>query len=110
VQACREVHDAGDVVPRADVEEGGLVGRVERLDDDAAVGVGGEVLGERAGAVRGDDDGFAEVQQRPCGVRPDRAEAARDEDHLSRVSFTRSGAPYGPSPGRVLYRSAILWQ
>ena len=76
----REVHDAGDLVPLADVEEGGRVRGVHRLDDDTAVRLGGEVLGQPGGPVRGEHDGLAQVEQRPCGVRPDRTQAAGDED------------------------------
>jgi hypothetical protein len=75
------VHDAGDLVPLPDVEEGRLVGGVQRLDDDPAAGLVGEVLRQLAGPVRGEHDGFAQVEQCPCGVRPDRTQAAGNEDH-----------------------------
>src|SRR6185312_11547682 len=76
-----EVHDAGDLVPFPDVEEGRLVRGVKRLDDDPAAGFAGEVLGQRGGPVRGEDDGFPQVEHGPGGVRPDRTQAAGNEDH-----------------------------
>ena len=83
VAGRREVHDAGDLVPLADVEERRLVRGVQRLDDDPAVGLAGEVLGQVGGPVRGEHDRFAQVEQCPCGVRPDRAQAAGDENHCA---------------------------
>src|SRR4051812_7426005 len=81
VAARREVHDAGDLVPLPDVEEGRLVRGVQRLDDDPAAGLADQVLRQPGGPVRGEHDGFAQVEQGPCGVRPDRTQAAGNEDH-----------------------------
>jgi hypothetical protein len=50
--------------------------------------------------VRGEDDGFAQVEQCPCGVRPDGTQAAGDEDHRRRTVGTVCGS--------VLDGSAIL--
>ncbi len=58
-----------------------LVRGVQRLDDDPAVGLVGEVLGQPGGPVRGEHDGLAQVEQCPRGVRPDGTQAAGDEDH-----------------------------
>jgi hypothetical protein len=66
------VHDAGDLVPLPDVREGRLVCGVQRLDDDPAAGLAGEELRQLAGPVRGEHHGFSQVEQCPCGVRPDR--------------------------------------
>ena len=55
----REVHDAGNLVTLSDVEEGRLVRGVQRLDDDLAAGLVGEVLRQLGGPVRGEHDGFA---------------------------------------------------
>jgi hypothetical protein len=79
VAGRREVHDAGDLVPLPDTEEGRLVRGVQRLDDDPAAGLVGEVLRQLGGPVRGEHDGFAQVEQCPRGVRPDRTQAAGDE-------------------------------
>jgi hypothetical protein len=73
------VHDAGDLVPGPDVQERRLVRRVQRLDDDPAAGLVSEELGQLRGPVRCEHDGFAQVEQRPCGVRPDGTQAAGDE-------------------------------
>jgi hypothetical protein len=90
VAGRREVHDAGDLVPLPDVEEGRLVRGVQRLDDDPAAGLVGEVLRQLGGPVRGEHDGFAQVEQCPCGVRPDRTQAAGNEDHAHpSISFRR---------------------
>jgi hypothetical protein len=90
VAARREVHDTGDLVPLPDVEEGRLVRGVQRLDDDPAAGLAGQVLRQPGGPVRGEHDGFAQVEQGPCGVRPDRTQAAGNEDH-PRLSPSGSG-------------------
>ena len=37
--------------------------------------------GSSGGPVRGEHDGLAQVEQCPCGVRPDGTQAAGDEDH-----------------------------
>jgi hypothetical protein len=81
VAARREMHDAGDLVPLPDVEEGRLVRGVQRIDDDPAAGLVGEVLRQLGGPVRGEHDGFAQVEQCPCGARPDRTQAAGNEYH-----------------------------
>jgi hypothetical protein len=64
----REVDDAGDLVPPADVEEGREVGRVQRFDDHAPAALAGEVLGQAGGPVRGEHDGFAQIEQGTGGV------------------------------------------
>ena len=71
VAARREVHDAGDLVPLPDVEEGRLVRGVQRLDDDPAAGLAGEEFRQPGGPVRGEHDGLAQVEQRPvrCATR-----------------------------------------
>jgi len=71
-QVVARLHDAGDLVPLPDVEEGRLVRGVQRLDDDPPAGLVGEELRQLGGPVRGEHDGFAQVEQCPCGVRPDR--------------------------------------
>ena len=81
IAARREVHDAGDLVPLPDVEKGRLVRGVQRLDDDPPAGLAGEELRQPGGSVRGEHDGFAQVEQCPCGVRPDRTQAAGNEYH-----------------------------
>ena len=48
-------------------------GNFGSIDDDPAAGLAGEVLGQLGGAVRGEHDGFAKVEQCPRGVRPDGA-------------------------------------
>ena len=86
-----------------------LVRGVQRLDDDPAAGLAGEVLGQLGGAVRGEHDRFAQVEQCPCGVRPDGTQAAGDEDQ-----YVLSGSSCdGPSTLRlrspsVLNGSAIV--
>jgi hypothetical protein len=97
------VHDAGDLVPLPDVEEGRLVRGVERLDADPAAGLAGKELRQPGRPVRGEHDGFAQVEQGPGGVRPDRTQAAGNEYHprlsptgSSMVSLTsRSGSAGG---------------
>jgi len=67
----REVRDAGDLAPLADVEEGRLVRGVQRLVHDPAAGLVGEVLGQLGGPVRGEDDGLAQGRAVPvrCATR-----------------------------------------
>jgi hypothetical protein len=99
------VHDPGDLVPLPDVEEGRLVGGVQRLDDDPVAGPVGEVLGQPGGPVRGEHDGLAHVEQRSCGVRPDGTQAAGNENHSHPFDACRARNPrieLGPRPAQPM--------
>jgi hypothetical protein len=75
------MHDPGDVVATAQVEERLAIGHVERLDAGAAWP--GEERGQVGVAVPRDDDALAEIEEGPRGVRADHREPAGDEDHRS---------------------------
>jgi hypothetical protein len=47
----------------SDVEEGRLLGGVQRFDDDAVAGLVGEVLRQVGGAMGGEHDGLGQIEQ-----------------------------------------------
>jgi len=76
-----QVNEAGERIAAADVQQRGQVTDVGPLGEQPFPGLAGQVVRQRRLPALDHHARLAELEQRPCRMRADKAQASGDQDH-----------------------------